>query len=226
MFDWLFFNKICFALQRVFSTYCEFLLLLLSFSVSLQRWDSADSERDQPCNHPRAKDKGQVWAGRILSCEYWCEWHWQRRHTLRKTQAHMHNIDFKHKHTQACSICTHMQYIHLLTNIFRQTRPHTSTSADSYVCWRWQTVCLCVLPTSCLSTATASDIWRYLRPQLFKCHCTTCVCVTKRKRKTACVCVKKKKNPEVPFEELKCFVNSIDNVHKALWRLSPWVEAL
>lgn len=41
--------------------------LLTSF---LQWWNSADSERDQPRNHPRAKDQGQVWTGRVLSCEY------------------------------------------------------------------------------------------------------------------------------------------------------------
>lgn len=62
--------------------------------------------------------------------------------------------------------------------------------------WRWQTDCLCVLLTSSLSAATASDIWRYLRPHGFSNVTAPHECLCRKKKETArerlCMCVKER----------------------------------
>jgi len=121
--------------------------LLLPLSSSPQRWDSADGERDQPRNHPRTEDQGQVRAGGILSCEYWCKWH---THTQTKQQSyvqlqpmlghtHLTNYEFKNplwQDTQdALFIFTHTVHTlpdqHMQTNRSAYTRiRHAQTCAS------------------------------------------------------------------------------------------------
>lgn len=49
--------------------FCFFIHWLSTF-LSLQWWNPTDSQWHQPRHHSRAKNQGQVRAGRILSCEY------------------------------------------------------------------------------------------------------------------------------------------------------------
>lgn len=123
---------------------------------------------------------------------------WIERQPVHTHIAHMHNMNshpgaryMRDVHTHACADINSPMYsdIPVRTQAHLQTAPPVRSAA-----WRWQTVCLCVSHTSLLSAATASDIWRYLRPQVFQCHCTTWVFVSQKERdeETTCgsLCVK------------------------------------
>lgn len=136
------------------------------FFVSPQWWDSADSKRDQPCNHTRTKNQGQVWAGRILPCEYWCDWH-------------------------MCSTPTQTQTICAVYIIQISTYIHTN--ADNCFCSAAEggrqsvSVCCSHLLSPQLQLQTSNATWGHIAFQMSPRHMSVCVAKRKRQHERDCV---------------------------------------
>lgn len=166
--------------------------------MSLQWGDSADSKWDQPRNHTRTKDQGQVWAGRILPCEYWCE----LTHTVqaqrlankftltgRHTNIQNSNAQIKFTSTAWHTVCT-VYIIQIYTFIHEKQADNCFCSTAeggrqsvSVCCSRLLSPQLQLQP----SNATSGHVAFQMSPRRMS------VCAAKRKRQhkreTACACV-------------------------------------
>lgn len=231
------------------------LCLYSSLFLSPQWWNSADSKRDQPRNHPRTEDQGQVWAGWIFSCEYRGNRHSTHRQTgwpSEPVQRHM--TPWVCFYTQIKNI---YGFIHINLDILYCMRTviplpsHTSSSADN--CFYntavqgRQSATLCLAHVSSVYSYSLRHLTLPQATQLFKCHRTTWVFVSQKETTWERLCVpaherervsewhlmgNKEERGEkihvkskVPPKKPRSFIVSMDNIHKALWWLSLWVEA-
>ena len=191
----------CLANLRFFFPLLYFVLLLLPSSTRLQWWHSADSERHQPRNHPGTKDQGQVWAGGILSREYWRECrarhinpathkHTQEGHMDWQTCSHSqtasaHTAGIKYiqytlsRFTQSCSTYINQQ-------LYSDAAPHTGarlqTASSTDPLKVADRLSLCVAHVFSLCSYSFRHLTLPQATWLFKCHHTTWVFVSQKER--------------------------------------------